>query len=107
MPECPRKKKLFGNTKFRTSSTLFNESRKFETDADQVSLEILQQLGRDPESMAQFFDNMAARRKEGLTGPSFFDSHLGLDHRRASIICPKYQNGICQLAFDWRSITAS
>ena len=66
-----------------TSLILSSQSRKFEHEADRVSLEILQQLGRDPESMAKFFDKVAAECGEGCTRPSFFDSHPSLDKRRA------------------------
>ena len=66
-----------------TSLTLSSQSRKFETEADQVSLEILQQLGRDPESMVKFFDKVAAECGGGCKKPNFFDSHPRLDHRRA------------------------
>ena len=66
-----------------TSLTLSSQSRKFETAADQVSLEILQQLGRDPENMLKFFDKVAAECGEGCKKPNFFDSHPRLDHRRA------------------------
>jgi predicted Zn-dependent protease len=47
-----------------------------------VSLEILQKLGRDPESMVKFFDKVAAECGEGCNKPNFFDSHPRLDHRR-------------------------
>ena len=66
-----------------TSLTLFIQTRKFETTADQVSLEILQQLGRNPESMVKFFDKVVAECGEGCKEPNFFDSHPRLDHRRA------------------------
>ena len=66
-----------------TSLILSNQSRKFETEADQVSLEILQKLGRDPESMVKFFDKVAAECGEGCNKPNFFDSHPRLDHRQA------------------------
>ena len=66
-----------------TSLILSSQSRKFETEADRVSLEILQQLGRDPASMAKFFDKVAAECGEGCTRSSFFDSHPRLDQRRA------------------------
>ena len=65
------------------SLTLSSQSRKFETAPDQVSLEILQQLGRDPESMVKFFDKVAAECGEGCKKPNFFDSHPRLDPRRA------------------------
>ena len=70
-------------TTLSTSLILSNQSRKFETEADQVSLEILQKLGRDPESMVKFFDKVAAECGEGCNKPNFFDSHPRLDHRRA------------------------
>jgi predicted Zn-dependent protease len=70
-------------TTLSTSLILSNQSRKFETEADQVSLEILQKLGRDPESMVKFFDKVAAECGEGCNRPNFFDSHPRLDHRRA------------------------
>ena len=66
-----------------TSLPLSSQSRKFETEADQVSLEILQQLGREPESMVKFIDKVAAECGEGCKKPNFFDSHPRLDHRRA------------------------
>jgi Zn-dependent protease with chaperone function len=66
-----------------TSLILSSQSREFETEADQVSLEILQQLGRDSESMVKFFDKVAAECGEGCARPSFFDSHPRLDQRRA------------------------
>ena len=70
-------------TTLSTSLILSNQSRKFETEADQVSLEILQKLGRDPESMVKFFGKVAAECGEGCNNPNFFDSHPRLDHRRA------------------------
>jgi Zn-dependent protease with chaperone function len=69
-------------TTLSTSLILSNQSRKFEFEADRVSLEILQQLGRNPESMARFFDKVAAECGEGCTRPSFFDSHPRLGQRR-------------------------
>ena len=66
-----------------TNLTLSSQSRKFEIEADQVSLEILQQFGRDPEGMIKFFDKVAAEYGEGCNKPNFFDSHPRLDHRQA------------------------
>ena len=65
------------------SLTLSTQSRKFEIEADQVSLEILQQPRRDLESMVKFFDKVATECGEGCKKPNCFDSHPRLDHRRA------------------------
>jgi predicted Zn-dependent protease len=70
-------------TTLSTNLILSNQSRKFEFEADRVSLEILQQLGRDPDSMVRFFDKVAAECGEGCSRPSFFDSHPRLRQRRA------------------------
>jgi len=67
----------------QSSKMQSNWSMPIETEADQVSLEILQKLARDPESMVKFFDKVAAECGEGCNKPNFFDSHLRLDHRRA------------------------
>jgi predicted Zn-dependent protease len=59
-------------TTLSTSLILSNQSRKFETEADQVSLEILQKLGRDPESMVKFFDKGGCRMRRRMQQAKLF-----------------------------------
>ncbi|MDA8942597.1 M48 family metallopeptidase [Alphaproteobacteria bacterium] len=66
-----------------TNLILSSHSRKFEREADKVSIQILQQLGRNPTSLLKLFDKFAAECGNGCNKTSFFDSHPGLDERRA------------------------
>ena len=54
-----------------TSLILSSQVRKFEIEANQVLLEILQQLGRDPASTIKFFYKLDTEYGEGCNKPTF------------------------------------
>jgi hypothetical protein len=65
---------------FAVNSVLLKYSRTAETQADVMGTQILFDSGYDPRAMAQFFQKIEARQKDG--GPvEFFSNHPSPDHR--------------------------
>lgn len=66
---------------FGGSLLLAKQSRKFELEADQVSANMLRQLGRDPQALVQFFEKIQAKCGTSCDGGGFIDSHPSFDIR--------------------------
>lgn len=68
-----------------SSLILASYTRAFELEADQVSTQLMQQLGRDPASLISLFDKLATECAPHCDKGGFFASHPSFRERRNQI----------------------